>query len=60
MMICVNCKDTGCPRCRKTQVQVRNVPETLHRDLKIAAARAGKPMNAWIIEAIRAALEDGK
>lgn len=34
-------------------VQIRNMPEALHRTLKIRAAEAGKSLSAYLLEELR-------
>jgi len=36
-------------------IQIRNVPEPLHRELKARAARAGKTLSDYLLEVIRQA-----
>ena len=38
-------------------INVRNLPDTLHREAKVAAAKEGKTLQDWIIEAIKEKLE---
>lgn len=38
----------------------RNVPDELHREAKVAAAKEGKTLQEWFIEAIREKLERQK
>lgn len=38
-------------------INIKNIPDEIHREAKAAAARAGISMQAWIIEAIREKLE---
>jgi len=38
-------------------IQIRNVPETLHRRLKARAAVAGKTLSDYLLEEIRSAAE---
>lgn len=38
-------------------ITLRKVPEALHREIKAAAALAGKTQEPWILEAIREKLE---
>lgn len=40
-----------------TMIQIRNVPEGLHRELKARAAKAGKTLSDYLLEMIRAAAE---
>ncbi|MFU2208740.1 FitA-like ribbon-helix-helix domain-containing protein [Solidesulfovibrio sp. C21] len=41
-------------------INIKNIPDEIHREAKAAAARAGISMQAWIIEAIREKLERTK
>jgi plasmid stability protein len=36
-----------------TMIQLRNVPETLHRELKARAARAGMTLSDYLLDLIR-------
>jgi plasmid stability protein len=38
-----------------TMIQIRNVPEALHRDLKSRAARAGMTLSDYLLSMIRQA-----
>jgi plasmid stability protein len=38
-------------------IQIRNVPEALHRDLKARAARAGMTLSDYLLDVIRKAGE---
>jgi len=38
-------------------IQIRNVPDTLHRRLKSRAARAGKSLSDYLLDQIRFAAE---
>lgn len=38
-------------------INIKNIPDEIHREAKAAAAKAGISMQAWIIEAIREKLE---
>lgn len=38
-------------------VNIRNVPDELHREAKSAAAKEGKSLQDWFIEAIKEKLE---
>ncbi|MFP5223101.1 MAG: toxin-antitoxin system HicB family antitoxin [Acidobacteriota bacterium] len=38
-------------------VQLRNVPEDLHREAKAQAAKEGKTLQEWFVEAIKEKLE---
>jgi len=38
-------------------IQIRNVPEPLHRELKARAARAGKTLSDYLMDVIRRAAE---
>lgn len=38
-------------------IQIRNVPEALHRKLKARAALAGKPLSQYLLEELRSAAE---
>lgn len=37
---------------------LREIPEDLHRKIKVRAVQEGKPMNAWILDACRRALQE--
>lgn len=37
-----------------TTTQIRNLPSVLHEAAKVAAARKGQSLNAWLIDAIKA------
>jgi len=41
-------------------INVRNIPEQLHREAKAAAAKEGKTLQDWFIEAIKEKLERSK
>lgn len=41
-------------------INVRDVPDDLHREAKIAALREGKSFKDWIIEAVKEKLERSK
>ncbi|HUG38880.1 MAG TPA: hypothetical protein VMM12_00255 [Longimicrobiales bacterium] len=38
-------------------IQIRNVPDPLHRELKARAARAGKTLSDYLLEMVRQAVE---
>lgn len=38
-------------------IQIRNVPDPLHRELKARAARAGKTMSDYLLEMVERSLE---
>lgn len=38
-------------------VQIRNVPDALHRELKVRAARAGKTLSDYLLEMVERSLE---
>lgn len=38
-------------------IQVRNVPETVHRELKARAARAGRSLSDYVLDELRRSLE---
>jgi antitoxin FitA len=38
-----------------SMIQIRNVPEALHRELKARAARAGKTLSDYLLHVIRQA-----
>ena len=40
-----------------SMIQIRNVPEELHRDLKARAARAGMTLTDYLLDLIRKAAE---
>ena len=40
-----------------SMIQIRNVPEELHRDLKARAARAGMTLSDYLLDVIRKAGE---
>lgn len=40
-----------------SMIQIRNVPESLHRELKARAAREGKTLSDYLLEVIRRAGE---
>jgi antitoxin FitA len=40
-----------------SMIQIRNVPESLHRDLKARAARAGMTLSDYLLDLIRQAAE---
>lgn len=40
-----------------TMIQLRNVPETMHRELKARAARAGMTLSDYLLDVIRRAAE---
>lgn len=41
-------------------INLRKVPDELHRLAKAAAAKEGKPLQDWVIEAIKEKLERSK
>lgn len=40
-----------------TMIQIRNVPDDLHRELKSRAAREGMSMSDWLLRELRKSLE---
>lgn len=40
-----------------SMIQIRNVPENLHRDLKARAARSGMALSDYLLDLIRKAAE---
>lgn len=38
-------------------LNVRNFPDDLYREIKVAAAKEGKTLKDWVIEAIKEKLE---
>jgi len=40
-----------------SMIQIRNVPDTVHRDLKARAARAGMTLSDYLLDLIRKATE---
>lgn len=38
-------------------IQIRNVPDPLHRELKARAARAGKTLSDYLLEVVRQAAD---
>jgi plasmid stability protein len=40
-----------------SMIQIRNVPETLHRELKARAARAGMTLSDYLLDVVRRAAE---
>lgn len=40
-----------------SMIQIRNVPESLHRDLKARAARTGMTLSDYLLDLIRKAAE---
>lgn len=40
-----------------SMIQIRNVPETLHRELKARAARAGMTLSDYLLDLIRSGTE---
>jgi predicted HicB family RNase H-like nuclease len=42
---------------KMSAINIKNIPDEIHREAKAAAAKAGISMQAWIIEAIREKLE---
>lgn len=40
-----------------SMIQIRNVPESLHRDLKARAAKAGMTLSDYLLDLIRKAAE---
>jgi len=40
-----------------SMIQIRNVPEELHRELKVRAARAGMTLSEYLLDVIRKAAE---
>ena len=41
-------------------LNVRYFPDDLHREMKVAAAKEGKTLKDWLIEAIKEKLERSK
>lgn len=46
-------KYTLCTEATMSAINVRDVPDDLHREAKIAALRGGKTFRDWIIEAVK-------
>ncbi len=42
---------------KMSAINIKNIPEHLHREAKAEAARAGVTLQSWIIEAIKERLE---
>ncbi len=42
---------------RMSMIQIRNVPEELHRDLKVRAVKAGMTLSDYLLDLIRKAAE---
>lgn len=42
---------------RMGMIQIRNVPDALHRELKARAARAGKTLSDYLLDVVRRAVE---
>lgn len=42
---------------RMTMIQIRNVPEQLHRELKVRAARAGMTLSDYLLGVVRGAVQ---
>ena len=40
-----------------SMIQIRNVPDRLHRELKARAARAGKTLSDYLLEVVRREVE---
>jgi len=40
-----------------SMIQIRNVPEALHRELKVRAARAGMTLSDYLLDVVRRAAE---
>jgi plasmid stability protein len=40
-----------------TMIQIRNVPDSLHRELKARAARAGMTLSDFLLDVVRKAAE---
>jgi len=40
-----------------SMIQIRNVPEDLHREMKVRAARAGMTLSEYLLDVIRKAAE---
>ena len=40
-----------------TMIQIRNVPDDLHREAKVRAARAGMSLSDWLLAQLRSVLE---
>lgn len=43
--------------CSMSMIQIRNVPQELHRELKARAARAGMTLSDYLMDVIRKAAE---
>jgi len=41
-------------------INIKVVPDDVHRDAKVAAAKEGKSLTEWVIEAIKEKLERSK
>ena len=41
-------------------INIKTVPDEVHRDAKVAAAKEGKSLQDWVIEAIKEKLERTK
>lgn len=51
-----------CPTCANVEhmpkmIQIRNVPDELHREAKVRAARAGMTLSAYLLREIQRSLE---
>lgn len=42
---------------KTVRLHVPDLPEDMHRDMKVAAAKAGMPIKEWVKEAIREKLD---
>jgi hypothetical protein len=42
------------PRSMSSMIQIRNVPDELHRDLKARAAKTGKTLSDYLLAELRA------
>lgn len=41
-------------------LNIRNFPDDLHREMKVTAAKEGRTIREWIIEAVKEKLERDK
>lgn len=42
---------------RMAMIQIRNVPDPLHRELKVRAARAGMTLSDYLLDMVRRSVE---
>ncbi|MEJ2501868.1 MAG: hypothetical protein P8177_00910 [Gemmatimonadota bacterium] len=49
--------DTCDHAARMGMIQIRNVPDPLHRELKARAAREGKTLSDYLLDVVRRAVE---